>query len=63
MSNLPALSNAAPLVSRVFAKMSKKRQRCAVINIANNFSVINSYPRMSDKIGFTVKQKAVLLEC
>jgi hypothetical protein len=39
MCNLPALlSNATPLVSRFFAEMSKKRQRCAVVNLENNFS-------------------------
>jgi hypothetical protein len=38
--NLSALLlNATPLVRRFFAKMSKKRQRCAVVNIENNFSI------------------------
>jgi hypothetical protein len=40
MGNLPALlSNATPLVSRFFAVMSKKCQRCAVVNLENNFSI------------------------
>jgi hypothetical protein len=34
MGNLPALlPNATPLVMRFFAEMSKKRQRCAVVNL------------------------------
>jgi hypothetical protein len=35
-----SLSNAMPLVSRFFAEMSKKRQRCAVVNLENNFSIL-----------------------
>jgi hypothetical protein len=39
MRNLPALlPKATPLLSRFYAKMSKKRQRCAVVNLENNFS-------------------------
>jgi hypothetical protein len=35
--NLSALLlNATPLVRRFFAKMSKKRQRCAVVNIGGD---------------------------
>jgi hypothetical protein len=33
------LPNASPLVSRFFAEMSKKRQRCAVVNLEKNFSI------------------------
>jgi hypothetical protein len=37
MGNLPALlPNATPLVSRFFAEMSMKRQRCVVVNLENN---------------------------
>jgi hypothetical protein len=40
MGNLPAiLPNATPLVSGFFGEMSKKRQRCAVVNLENNFSI------------------------
>jgi hypothetical protein len=40
MGNLPALlPNATPLVSKFLAEMSKKRQRCAVVNVENNFSI------------------------
>jgi hypothetical protein len=40
MRNLPvSLPNATPLVSRFFAEMSKKRQRCAIVNLENNFSI------------------------
>jgi hypothetical protein len=40
MGNLSALlPNATTLVGRFFAKMSKKRQRCAVVNLENNFSI------------------------
>jgi hypothetical protein len=40
MSNLLALPpKAAPLVSIFFAEMSKKRQRCTVIYLENNFSI------------------------
>jgi hypothetical protein len=40
MANLPALlPNAAPLLSIFFAEMSKKRQRCAVVNLENSFSI------------------------
>jgi hypothetical protein len=36
--NLPALlSNVTPLVSRFFAEMSKKRQRCAVVDLKTTF--------------------------
>jgi hypothetical protein len=34
--NMP---NAAPPESRFFGEMSKKRQRCAVVNLENNFSI------------------------
>jgi hypothetical protein len=40
MGNLPTLlPNATPLVRRFFAEMSKKRQRCAIVNLENNFSI------------------------
>jgi hypothetical protein len=47
--------------------MSKKRQRCALVNIENNFSILakftdvvsNNYRRISD----TIEDKAFLLEC
>jgi hypothetical protein len=40
MGNLPALlPNATSLVSRFFGEMSKKRQRCAVVNLENNFTI------------------------
>jgi hypothetical protein len=40
MGNLPALlPNATLLVSRFFGEMSKKRQRCAVVNLENNFTI------------------------
>jgi hypothetical protein len=40
MGNLPDfLPNATPLVRRVFSEMSKKCQRCAVVNLENNFSI------------------------
>jgi hypothetical protein len=40
MGNLPALlPNATSLVSRFFGEMSKKRQRCAVVNLKNNFTI------------------------
>jgi hypothetical protein len=40
MGNLPALlPNAMPLVIRFFAEMSKKRQRCVVVNLENNISI------------------------
>jgi hypothetical protein len=44
MGNLPyLLLNATPLVSRFFAEMSKKRQRCAVVNLENNFSISTKF--------------------
>jgi hypothetical protein len=63
MDNLPAL---LPNVTA----LSKKRQRCTVINLENNFSisakftviVSNNYPRISGKIGFTIEEKPILLE-
>jgi hypothetical protein len=40
MGNVSALlSNATPLLTRFFAEMSKKRKRCAVVNLENNFSI------------------------
>jgi hypothetical protein len=72
MGNLPALlPNATPLVSRFFTKMSKKRQRRAVVNLQDNFSisakfivtVSNNYARISRKMGFTIEEKAFLLKC
>jgi hypothetical protein len=40
MCNLPALlPNTMPLVSRFFAEMSKKRQRCAVVSLEINFLI------------------------
>jgi hypothetical protein len=40
MGNLPALLlTATLLVSRFSVEMSKKRQRCAVVNLGNNFSI------------------------
>jgi hypothetical protein len=43
MGNLPAsLPCATPLVSRFFAEMSKKPQRCAVVNLENvNVHLVN----------------------
>jgi hypothetical protein len=61
MGNLSAL---LPLASRFFAEMSKKRQRCAVVNLENNFSisakftdviVSNNRLRKSSKMGFTIE--------
>jgi hypothetical protein len=44
MGNLPALlANATPLVNRFFAETSKKRQRCAVANLENNFSILAKF--------------------
>jgi hypothetical protein len=44
MGNLPAiLPNATPLVSGFFGEMSKKRQRCAVVNLENNFSISEKF--------------------
>jgi hypothetical protein len=66
LHNLPGLlPNATPLVSRIFAEMSKKRQRCAVLTYKTafrcrqslqTFTVIvgNNYPRISGKMGFTI---------
>jgi hypothetical protein len=40
MDYLPALlPNAIPLTRKFFAEMSTKRQRCAVVNLQNNFSI------------------------
>jgi hypothetical protein len=40
MGHLAALlPNATPLVNRFFVEMSKKCQRCAVVNLENNFSI------------------------
>jgi hypothetical protein len=74
MCNVPALSpNATPPVSRFFTEMSKKRQRCVVVNLENNFSisakclptftvtVINNYPRISGKMDSTIKDKALIV--
>jgi hypothetical protein len=37
MSNLPGLlPDATPLVTRFLAEISKKRQRCAFVNLYNN---------------------------
>jgi hypothetical protein len=72
MGNLPALlPNATPLVSRFFAKMSKKSQRCAVVNLKNNFSIsakfthvyCNCEQQLSQKcgkMGFTIEDKALI---
>jgi hypothetical protein len=51
--------------------MSKKLQQCVVVNLENNFSISakltvivnNNYPRISGKMGFTIEEKAFLLEC
>jgi hypothetical protein len=37
------LPNATPLVTRFLAKMSKKRQRRAVVNPENNFSILAKF--------------------
>jgi hypothetical protein len=72
MGNLLALlPNATLLVSRFFAKMSKKRQRCAVVNLKNNFSIsakfthvyCNCEQQLSQKcgkMGFTIEGKALI---
>jgi hypothetical protein len=73
---LALLRNATPLVNRLFTEMSKKRQRCAVVNLENNCSipakftdvystviVSNNYPRTGDKMDFTIEEEAFLLEC
>jgi hypothetical protein len=40
MGNLPVLlPKATPLVSRFFAEMSKKRQRCIIVNLENNSAI------------------------
>jgi hypothetical protein len=47
---------------KFFAEMSKKRQRCALVNLKNNFSisakftpiVSNNYPKITGKMGFTI---------
>jgi hypothetical protein len=71
VGNLPALlPNATLLVSRFFAKMSKKRRRCAVVNLGNNVFLLrqslqmstvvisNKYPtRISGKMGLLLKIK------
>jgi hypothetical protein len=52
-----------PLVSRFFAEMSKKHQRCAVVDLENNFSisaqftviVSNNYPRINSEMDFTIE--------
>jgi phenylalanyl-tRNA synthetase alpha subunit len=72
MGNLLALlPNATLLVSRFLAKMSKKRQRCAVVNLKNNFSIsakfthvyCNCEQQLSQKcgkMGFTIEGKALI---
>jgi hypothetical protein len=69
MGNLPALLLNA---TRFFTEMSKKRQRCAVVNLENNFRqslqtftviVRYNYVRISGKMDFTIEEKAFLLEC
>jgi hypothetical protein len=60
---------AMPLVSRFFAEMSKKRQRCAVVDLENNFSisaqltvtVSNNYPRINSEMDFTIDDKALII--
>jgi hypothetical protein len=66
---LVLLPNVTPLESRFFAEISKKRQRCAVVNLENHFSISakftdvycnyisnsNNYPRISGKMGFTIE--------
>jgi hypothetical protein len=65
------LPNATPLESRFFVEMAKKCQRCAVLNLESNFSisaslqafdviVSNNYSIISDKIGFTMEDKALI---
>jgi hypothetical protein len=76
MSNLPALlSNASPLVSRFFAKMSKNHQfktTVCGVNLEKSFRfqqslrtfpviVSNNYPRISGKMGFTIEDKALII--
>jgi hypothetical protein len=68
MGHLPALlPNATPLVNRFFAQISKKCQRCAVVNLQNNFSIsakftdvyCNSKQQLSSsKMGFIIEQEA-----
>jgi hypothetical protein len=77
MDNLPVLlPNATPLVSRFFAEMSKKRQflnNGVVINLEKSFRFRQSlrtltiiivsidYPRISGKVGFTIGDKALMI--
>jgi hypothetical protein len=72
MGNLPALlPNATPPVSRFFGEMSKKRERYAVVNLENNFSISAKFldvycnckqqlPRISGKMGFTIEDQALI---
>jgi hypothetical protein len=68
MGNLPALlPNVRPLVSRIFVETSKKRQRCVVVNLENNFSILAKFTdvycncRISGKMGFTIEDKALII--
>jgi hypothetical protein len=60
---LSLLPDATPLVNKFFGEISKKRQRCAVVNLENNFSISakftdvycnckHSYPRITGKMGY-----------
>jgi hypothetical protein len=70
MRNSPALLlNATPVVSRFFGEMSKKHQQCAVVNLNNNYSILqtftvtivyNNYSRISAKMGFSIEDKALI---
>jgi hypothetical protein len=72
MGDLAALlPNGTPLVRRFFAERSKKRQRCAIVNLENNFSILEklrtftvivskNYPRISRKMRFITEERAFL---
>jgi hypothetical protein len=70
MGNLAALlAKTTPLVSRFFGEISKKRQRFAVVNLENNFLISakftvilsNNYPRISGIMGFSIEDKALII--
>jgi hypothetical protein len=59
MCNLSTLlPNATPLVSIFSMEMSKKRQRCAVLNLENNFSVSEKF---TDNLRQTKDEVALLI--
>jgi hypothetical protein len=75
MGNLPgSLPNATPLLSRFFGEMLKKCFKATVLTLTlkksfrfrqslRTFPVIvsNNYPRISGKMGFTIEDKALMI--